>query len=134
MFIEPYYYQKIFLNTKMQNITCHGTHIQIIFSGGWRKFFYSSSKFTLGLLGLRDSIKSLYIPTRIYKTRAESSIKSGVFHYYNKSENSDLCLMALDLFLHVLLLHHVMQFRNFYLLFLSVSQCQGIAPCYAILE
>ena len=51
-----------------------------------------------------------------------------------KSENSDLCLMALDLLLHVLVLHHVMQFRNFYLLFLSVSQCQGIAPCYATLE
>ena len=41
--------------------------------------------------------------------------------------------MALDL-LHVLVLHHVMQFRNFYLVFLSVSQCQGIAPCYASLE
>ena len=25
-------------------------------------------------------------------------------------------------------------FRNFYLVFLSVSQRQGIAPCYAILE
>ena len=42
--------------------------------------------------------------------------------------------MALDLLLHVLVLHHVMQFRNFYLVFLSVSQCQGIAPCYATLE
>ena len=27
-----------------------------------------------------------------------------------------------------------MQFWNFYLVFLSVSQCQGIAPCYATLE
>ena len=27
-----------------------------------------------------------------------------------------------------------MQFWNFYLVFLSVSQCQGISPCYAILE
>ena len=35
--------------------------------------------------------------------------------------------MALDLLLHVLVLHHVMQFRNFYLVFLSVSQCQGIS-------
>ena len=51
-----------------------------------------------------------------------------------KSENSDLCFMALDLLLHVLVLHHVMQFRNFYLVFLSGSQCQGIAPCYATLE
>ena len=51
-----------------------------------------------------------------------------------KSENSDLCLMALDLLLHVLVLHHVMQFMNFYLVLLSVSQCQGIAPCYATLE
>ena len=42
--------------------------------------------------------------------------------------------MALDLLLHDLVLHHIMQFRNFYLVFLSVSQCQGIAPCYAILE
>ena len=51
-----------------------------------------------------------------------------------KSENSDLCLMALDLLLLVLLLDHVKQFRNFDLVFLSVSQCQGIAPCYATLE
>ena len=51
-----------------------------------------------------------------------------------KSENSDFCLITLDLLLHVLVLHHVMQFRNFYLVFLSVSQCQGIAPCYATLE
>ena len=29
-----------------------------------------------------------------------------------KSENSDLCLIALDLLLHVLVLHHVMQFLN----------------------
>ena len=36
--------------------------------------------------------------------------------------------MALDLLLHVLVLHHIMQFRNFYLVFLSVSQC------YATLE
>ena len=42
-------------------------------------------------------------------------------------------VLALDLLLHVLVLHHVMQFRNFYLVFLSVSQ-QGIAPCYTILE
>ena len=44
--------------------------------------------------------------------------------------------MALDLLLHVLVLHHVMQFMNFYLVFLSVSRCQGqgISPCYAILE
>ena len=41
------------------------------------------------------------------------------------SENSDLCLMALDLLFHVLVLHHVMQFRNLYLVFLSVSQCPG---------
>ena len=54
--------------------------------------------------------------------------------YHKKSENSELCLMALDLLLHVLVLHHVMQFRNFYLVFLSISQCQGFAPCYAILE
>ena len=39
--------------------------------------------------------------------------------------------MALDLLLHVLVLHHVMQFRNIYLVFLSVSQSQGIAPFYA---
>ena len=45
-----------------------------------------------------------------------------------------MSFMALDLLLHVLVLHHVMQFWNFYLLFLSVSQCQGIAPCYATLE
>ena len=51
-----------------------------------------------------------------------------------KSENSDLYLVALDLLVYVLVLHHVMQFRNFYLVFLSVSQCQGIAPCYATLE
>ena len=50
------------------------------------------------------------------------------------SENSDLCLMALDLLVHVLVLHHVMQFRNFDLVFLSVSQCEGIAPCYATLK
>ena len=37
------------------------------------------------------------------------------------SENSDLWFMALDLLLHVLVLHHVMQFWNFYLVFLSVS-------------
>ena len=42
-------------------------------------------------------------------------------------------LLAVDL-LHILALHHIMQFRNFYLVFLRVSQCQGIAPCYAILE
>ena len=45
--------------------------------------------------------------------------------------------MALDLKLHYLsidFLHHIMQFRNFYLVFLGVSQCQGIAPCYATLE
>ena len=42
--------------------------------------------------------------------------------------------MALDLLLHDLVLHHIMQFRNFYLVFLSVSQCQGIAPCYTTLE
>ena len=42
--------------------------------------------------------------------------------------------MALDLLLHVLVLRHVMQFMNFYLVLLSVSQCQGIAPCYATLE
>ena len=42
--------------------------------------------------------------------------------------------MALDLLLYVLVLHHVMQFRDFYLVFLTVSQCQGIAPCYASLE
>ena len=72
------------------------------------------------------------------QTRAESSLRSGVFHYYNislddkKSENIDLCLVALDMLVHVL--HHVLQFRNFYLAFLSVSQCQGIAPCYATLE
>ena len=51
-----------------------------------------------------------------------------------QSENGDLCLMALDLLLPVLVLHHIMQFRKFYLVFLSVSQCQGIAPCYATLE
>ena len=52
-----------------------------------------------------------------------------------KSENSELCLiMALDLLLHCFVLHHFMPFWNYYLLFLSVSQCQGIAPCYAILE
>ena len=34
----------------------------------------------------------------------------------------------------VITCYHVMQFRNFYLVFLSVSQCQGIAPCYATLE
>ena len=45
-----------------------------------------------------------------------------------------MSFMALDLLLHVLVLHHVMQFWNFYLLFLSVSQCQGITPCYATLE
>ena len=49
-------------------------------------------------------------------------------------KNSDLRLMGLDLLVHVLVLHHVLQFRNFYLVFLSVSQCQGIAPCYASLE
>ena len=38
------------------------------------------------------------------------------------------------LLLHDLVLHHAMQFRNLYLIFLSVSQCQGISPCYAILE
>ena len=42
--------------------------------------------------------------------------------------------MALDLLLHVVVLHHSMQFRNFYLVFLSVSQCQGIAPYYVTLE
>ena len=42
--------------------------------------------------------------------------------------------MALDLLLHVLVLHHVMQFLNFYLVFLGVSQCEGIAPSYATLE
>ena len=47
-----------------------------------------------------------------------------------------MSFMALDLLLHVLILHHVMQFRIFYLvlLFLSGSQCQDIAPCYATLE
>ena len=78
-------------------------------------------------------------PSQYKTTRAESSLRSGVFHNYNISRTiwmikSDLCLMALDLFLHVLVMHHVMQFRNFYLVFLSVSQYQGIAPCYAILE
>ena len=71
------------------------------------------------------------------QTRAESSLRSTTFLEIfddKKSENSDLWLMALDLLLHVLVLHHVMQFRNFYLVFLSVSQCQGIAPCYATLE
>ena len=42
--------------------------------------------------------------------------------------------MALDLLLHVLVLHHALQFRNFYLVFPSVSRCQDIAPCYTILE
>ena len=42
--------------------------------------------------------------------------------------------MALDLLVHALVLHHVIQFQNFYLVFLSVSLFQGIAPCYAILE
>ena len=42
--------------------------------------------------------------------------------------------MALDLLLHVLVLHYVMQFWNFYLVFLSGSQSQGIAPYYATLE
>ena len=52
-----------------------------------------------------------------------------------KSENSELCLiMALDLLLHCFVLHHFMPFWNYYLLFLSVSQCQGIAPCSATLE
>ena len=51
-----------------------------------------------------------------------------------KSEKSNSCLMALDLLLHDLVLHHIMQFQNFYLVFLSVSQCQGIAPCYTTLE
>ena len=51
-----------------------------------------------------------------------------------KLEDSDLWLMAHDLLLHILVLHHVMQFWNFYFVFLSVSQCQGIAPCYATLE
>ena len=38
------------------------------------------------------------------------------------------------LLLHDLVLHHAMQFRNLYLIFLCVSQCQGIPPCYATLE
>ena len=38
-----------------------------------------------------------------------------------KSENSDLCPMALELLLYVSVLHQVMQFPNFYLVFLSVS-------------
>ena len=42
--------------------------------------------------------------------------------------------MAHGLLLHVLVLYHVMQFRNFYLVFLSVSQYQCIAPCYAIYD
>ena len=33
---------------------------------------------------------------------------------------------ALDLLLHVFVLHHCMPIRNFYLVFLSVSQCQDI--------
>ena len=61
-------------------------------------------------------------------TRAESFLRSGVYpllqyfqNYFDdkKSENSDLCLLEF---------HHVIKFRNFYLVFLSVSQCQGIAP------
>ena len=87
------------------------------------------------------NLKSWY---KCFKTIAESSHRSRVFHYYKISnitiwmikslKISDLCLMALDLLLHVVVLHHSMQFRNFYLVFLSVSQCQGIAPCYATLE
>ena len=50
-----------------------------------------------------------------------------------KFESSDFCLIALDM-VQVLVLHHVIQFQNFYLVFLSVSLFQGIAPCYAILE
>ena len=34
----------------------------------------------------------------------------------------------------VLVFHHVLQFWNLHLVFLSVSQCQGIAPCYVTLE
>ena len=45
----------------------------------------------------------------------------------DKKLGDDLWIMALDFLLHVLVLHHIMQFWNFYLVFLTVSQCQGIA-------
>ena len=60
----------------------------------------------------------------------ESSLRSGVFDYYNISRTIWMIkslkivtyvLWLLTLLLHVLELHHVMQFWNFYLVFLSVS-------------
>ena len=54
-------------------------------------------------------------------TRAESSLRFGVFHYYSISitiwmikslKIVTYVLMALDLLLYVLVLHHVMQFLN----------------------
>ena len=69
-------------------------------------------------------------------TRAESSLRSGVSHYYNISRTI-LMIKSLKIVTYVLyglVLRHVMQFWNFYLVFLSGSQCQGIAPCYASLE
>ena len=47
-------------------------------------------------------------------------------HWMIKSwkKDCDLWLMALDLLLHFLVLHHDMQFRNSYMVFLSVLQSQ----------
>ena len=73
-------------------------------------------------------------------TRAESSLRSGVFNHYNISRTIWM-IKSLKIVTYVSWLltccymsWYCTMLCNFYLVFLSVSQCQGIAPCYAILE